>query len=215
LFSLSQISAQEKVMSNIFTPGDSYSFTNLPGSSLHGTQRMRTRHFNAPLPTLFRLLPLLIALAVGPRVVFAQQGGNDQGKGNDPTGAWIVTDTSPGSDGQPSVLATFHKDGTTAGDVRGDVTGFPEPAIFASPEHGVWKKTGARTFTGSFISLWYNRDNSLYGIFEVDANFQLDASSDQYDAKYVAYVTLANGQVNNFGSGTAHGRRIPLKPPVF
>jgi hypothetical protein len=163
---------------------------------------------------LIRLLPLLMALLAAPTVVFAQQGDNEQGKANDPTGAWLVTDTGAGSDGQPSVLATFHKDGTTSADVRGDVTGFPV-AIFVSPEHGVWKKTGARTFTGTFIALEYNRDNSLFAIFEVDANFRLDASGDQYDSNFVAYETLPNGQVNNFGPGTSHGVRITLKPPAF
>jgi len=156
-----------------------------------------------------------MTLAAGPTVAVAQGGDNEQGKGNDPTGAWIVTDTvtdtSPGSDGLPTVLATFHKDGTTSGDVRGDV---PD-GVFSSPSHGVWKKTGARTFTATFISLFYNRDNSLFAIFEVDANFRLDASGDQYDAKYVVSETLPNGQVNNLGSGTSHGVRITLKPPVF
>jgi hypothetical protein len=67
----------------------------------------------------------------------------------------------------------------------------------------------------TFISLFYNRDNSVFAIFEVDANFRLDASGDQYDAKYVVSETLPNGQVNNLGSGTSHGVRITLKPPVF
>jgi hypothetical protein len=163
---------------------------------------------------LCRLATLFLALAVGPTVVFAQEWDRDHGdKANDPTGAWIVTDTSAGSDGQPSVLATFHKDGTTSGDVRGDVTGFPEP-IFASPEHGVWKKTGGRTFTATFVSLEYNRDNSLYAIFKVQANFRLYASGNQYDANYVASETKPDGKVTLFPPGTSHGVRIPLEPPA-
>jgi hypothetical protein len=122
-------------------------------------------------------------------------------KANEPSGAWLVTDTSAGSDGQPNVLATFHEDGTTSGDVRGDVTGFPEP-IFASPEHGVWKRTGHRTFSATFIALEYNHDNSLFATFEVDANFRLDASGDQFNSHYTATETLTNGQVNHFGPGT-------------
>jgi hypothetical protein len=50
---------------------------------------------------LIRLLPLLMALLAAPTVVFAQQGDNEQGKANDPTGAWLVADTGAGSDGQP------------------------------------------------------------------------------------------------------------------
>jgi hypothetical protein len=102
-------------------------------------------------------------------------------KSNDPTGAWIVTDTSAGSDGQPNVVATFLNDGTTSGDARGDVTGFPVP-IFVSPEHGVWKKTGHRTFSATFVALEYNHDNTLFAIVEVDGNFRLDASGDQFNS---------------------------------
>src|ERR1700738_4857430 len=128
-----------------------------------------------------RLLALSLVLAVAAPTLFAEDWDHMDGrdKANDPTGAWIVTDTSAASDGHPSVLATFHEDGTTAGDVRGDVTGTGVPdGVFSSPEHGVWKKTGHRTFSATFIGLWYNRDNSLFGIFEVDANFRLDASGD-------------------------------------
>jgi hypothetical protein len=164
-----------------------------------------------------RLSPLVasfLALVLIPPVLHAQN--QDQGNGNDPTGAWLVTDTSAGSDGQPSVIATFHKDGTTAGDVRGDVTGTGVPdAVFSSPEHGVWKKTGARTFTANFVGSCYNRDNSLFAIVEVDGNFRLDQPGDQYDAQYVVSETLPNGQVSNLGSGTSHGVRITLKPPAF
>jgi hypothetical protein len=155
---------------------------------------------------------LLLALAVFPAIAAAQESDNGRDHGTDPIGAWLVTDE--GTDGQPSVLATFHKDGTASGDVRGDVTGFPEP-IFFSHEHGLWKKTGARTFTATFVALEYNRDNSLFAIFEVDANFRLDASGDQYDSDFVATETLTNGQVNHFGPGKSHGVRIRLKPPAL
>jgi hypothetical protein len=163
-----------------------------------------------------QLLALLLAFAVAAPTLFAQEADhlNGRDKDHDPTGAWLVTDTGAGSDGQPSVLATFHEDGTTAGDVRGDVTGVPEP-IFVSPEHGVWKKTGHRTFSGTFIALEYNRDNSLFAILEVDANFRLYPSGDQYDANYSVTETPPNGPAKNLGSGTAHGVRITLKPPAL
>jgi hypothetical protein len=163
--------------------------------------------------TVFCRLPFLVlALAVAPTVMFAGDPPLDHGNVKDLIGSWLATDTGAGSDGQPSVLATFHNDGTVSADVRGDVTGFPLP-IFVSPEHGVWKKTGDRTFTVTFLGLEYNQDNTLYAIFEVDANFRLYPSGDQYDSNYVAYETLPNGQVNNLGSGTSHGVRITLKPP--
>jgi hypothetical protein len=161
-----------------------------------------------------RLLALFLALAIAAPTLFAQEWDHMVGrdKANDPIGAWIVTDTSgPGTDGSPGVLTTFHNDGTTSATVRGDAIG----PIFFSPEHGVWKKTGNRTFTATFVALEYNGDGIFIGIFEVDANFRLHPSGDQYDSNFVAYETLANGKVNNFGSGTSHGVRITVKPPAL
>jgi hypothetical protein len=160
------------------------------------------------------VLALFVALAVAAPTLFAQESDhiNGRDKANEPIGAWLVTDTSgPGTDGSPGVLTTFHNDGTTSATVRGDAIG----PIFFSPEHGVWKKTGNRTFSATFIALEYNGDGIFIGIFEVDANFRLYSSGDQYGSNFLAYETLANGQVNNFGSGTSHGVRITLKPPAL
>ena len=98
-------------MPNLSTSDGSHGCAILPVSSMQGSQLVRPRECRAPLPTLFRMVPLLMTLAVGPTVAVAQGGDNEQGKGNDPTGAWIVTDTvtdtSPGSDGLPTVLLLF------------------------------------------------------------------------------------------------------------
>jgi hypothetical protein len=158
-----------------------------------------------------RLLALFLALAVAAPTLFAQEHMDGRDKDHDPTGAWLVTDTSAASDGQPTVLATFHEDGTTSATVRGDNIG----PVFFSPEHGVWKNTGHRTFSATFIALEYNGNGIFIGIFEVDANFRLAPSGDQFDSHSVAYETLANGHVNNFGPGTSHGVRITLKPPAL
>jgi hypothetical protein len=79
----------------------------------------------------------------------------------------------------------------------------------------LWKKTGARTFIANSVALQYRRDNSFFGIFKVEASFVLNASGDQYDSNFIAFETLANGQVNNFGPGTSHGVRITLEPPAL
>jgi hypothetical protein len=156
--------------------------------------------------SLIRLLALFLTLAFTAPTLFAQE--RDQDKRNDPTGAWLVTDTGAGSDGQPTVVATFFKDGTVSGDTRFDIGG----ETTFSPEHGVWKKTGARTFTANFVALEYNHDFTLFAIFKVLANFRLNGSDDQYDAEFVVRETLTNGHVNT-GSGTSHGVRITLEPP--
>ena len=160
-----------------------------------------------------RLLALSLAFAVAVPSLFAQDWDHNNGrdKDHDPTGSWLVTDMNPLSDKQPSVLATFNGDGTTTATVRGDTIG----PVFFSPEHGVWKSTGHRTFSGTFVSIEYNGDGVFIGIFEVDANFRLHPSGDQYYSNYVAYETLANGTVNPIGTGTSHGVRITLKPPAL
>jgi hypothetical protein len=119
---------------------------NLTVKSTQTPQGMRSWDCGTSLLILCRLLALLMALVAAPTVVFAQEGDHDQSKANDPTGAWLVKSSGGDVGPEVAVLVTYHKDGTAAADVQGDVTGFPDP-IFSSPEHGVWKKTGAKTFT--------------------------------------------------------------------
>jgi hypothetical protein len=59
------------------------------------------------------------------------------------------------------------------------------------------------------------RDSSLFATLKVEASFLLDASGNQFDSNFIAFETLANGQVNNFGPGTSHGVRITLEPPAL
>jgi hypothetical protein len=163
-------------------------------------------------PVLCRLLALLMALVAAPTVVFAQEGDHDQSKANDPTGAWLVKSSGGDVGPEVAVLVTYHKDGTAAADVQGDVTGFPDP-IFSSPEHGVWKKTGAKTFTATFVSLLYNRDNSLFGYVKVRLNAVLSQFGDQYDGAAIDTITDPNGNVLFSGQAPMnHGVRIVVEP---
>ncbi|MGA8480726.1 MAG: hypothetical protein WB696_22415 [Chthoniobacterales bacterium] len=63
-------------------------------SSIQTTQRVRPRDCASSSPVFCRLFALLLAFAVTPTIVFAQEWDqdrdNEQGHANDPTGAWLI-----------------------------------------------------------------------------------------------------------------------------
>jgi hypothetical protein len=78
------------------------SFSNLNdrhGGKSRTVSSIQTIHWMRPhdapsFPVLCRLLALLLAFAVTPTIVFAQEWDqnrdNEQGHANDPTGAWLI-----------------------------------------------------------------------------------------------------------------------------
>ena len=82
---------------------------NLTVKYIQTSQRKSMPHYAAPFPILCRLLALLLAFAVGPTVVFAQEWDQDKDHehhhANDPTGAWLIRN----SEGQ-FILTVFHKE---------------------------------------------------------------------------------------------------------
>ena len=71
---------------------------------------------------------------------------------------------------------------------RGDVTAREFPRRSSSvPSTVCGKKRGTERSVRRLLEYGTIGDNSLFGIFEVDANFRLDASGDHYLANYVAY----------------------------
>ena len=106
----------------------------------------------------FLALCRLFALAIAPPVLQAQDWDhlNVRAKIHDPTGAWLIRNDSEGS---PFILTVFHEGGTLTGDVQGEsafLAGSPPPLnVINSPESGVWKKTGAKTFAVTFLTIEY------------------------------------------------------------
>src|SRR5258708_39442226 len=101
---------------------------------------------------------LLLAFAVAAPVLRAQDWDqiNGRDKVHDPTGAWLIRNDSEGS---PFILTVFHEGGTLTGDVQGEsafLAGSPPPLnVINSPESGVWRKTSAKTFTVTFLTIEY------------------------------------------------------------
>jgi hypothetical protein len=76
-------------------------------------------------------------------------------------------------------LLTFNFGGTASFDIQGDVLFTP----VQTPEHGLWKRTGDRTFIATFLDIEYNR-------------------GDQYDATIFAQETLTSSIERRTSPGT-------------
>jgi hypothetical protein len=155
---------------------------------------------------LFQLSALILALAASTPVLLADDPEHEPGNVHDLQGVWLQK-----PDLGHLALLTFNFGGTASFDIQGDVLFTP----VQTPEHGLWKRTGARTFIATFLDIEYNRDaeQSLYGTVKVEFGITLYPSGDQYDATGFAQETLANGQVINYGPISAHATRLVLTPP--
>ena len=114
-----------------------------------------------------QFLALFLAFAVAAPTLFAQDWDQNKGrdKRNDPTGAWLIRNDAPDS---PFILTVFHEGGTLTGDTQGEsafdpaATKPPNPPfnVQETPESGVWKKTGGRTFAVTLLTIESQVDTS-------------------------------------------------------
>jgi hypothetical protein len=124
---------------------------------------------------LIRLLSLLLALAITPPALLAQEWDhwdhiNGRDKVHDPTGAWLVRFKIPKDPilNRQFLLIVFHKGGTLTQDVQGE-SGFDPSAVplppsnenfgnnvISTPLSGVWQKTGWNTFAGTLVTIEYH-----------------------------------------------------------
>jgi hypothetical protein len=129
---------------------------------------------------LLRLLALLLALAVAPSVLRAQEWDhwdhlNGRDKAHDPTGVWLVNTSLTGPDGKPLFfIMNFHRGGTLTQDIQGESAFDPIAAIapgsennennvITSPQSGVWQKTGWNTFVATSLAMEYHVAATLPG----------------------------------------------------
>jgi hypothetical protein len=115
------------------------------------------------------LFGLLLALAVTPSVLLAQEWDHFDGRNkvHDPTGAWLVRFHNPHDPlGQTRqfFLIVFHKGGTLTQNTQGE-SGFDpssvpiiesENNVISSAFSGVWQKTGWNTFAGTLLDIEYH-----------------------------------------------------------
>ncbi len=160
-----------------------------------------------PMSTNFsrRLLPvwpLLAVFAVSLTAGLGRAQSNAE-QVNDLTGAWLlkVTLTAPAPN-EFRALATFTKDGNFIATAQGD-----------GPAHGVWVKTGARTFVVSFATINWQADGSLFGILKVNLTLTLDEKSDQLTGQLQAQLVDPSGNIIVSLQGTVTGERIRIQGP--
>jgi hypothetical protein len=192
-----------------------FSWSRCDDKNATNQEPMKPRDCATSFRPFCRLLFLSLALAIAPTAVFAEEENHEHGHANDPTGVWLTTNPAA-----PAVLNTFHSDGTFSGDIQGEsafVPGNENPGFqITSPEHGLWQKTGAKTFAATFFAIEYNDDGSFYAIFKVRLAGVLNGPGNEMD------LTASGGEFDlsgnmlpgsGFQGRTAHFARQRLEFP--
>jgi hypothetical protein len=184
---------------------------------------------------LFRLLALMLALALSTPVVLAQDWVHDHLNGpnkfHDPTGAWFIRTTqrfplptSPAA----FVLLVFHQGGTLTQDTQGEAAFDPSAVsvppsdpnygnnVITSPQSGVWQKTGWNTFAATLMNIQYHVSTNpepgspVFVFATVQYVGRLTGSGDTLEYSALETHFDVNGNRIDSGSFNANGVRIPL-----
>jgi hypothetical protein len=117
-----------------------------------------------------RFLLIAIGGALLAGMTFAQSG-TDTNKKDDLTGGWTITVTPPPESGAPSfrLLFTF----TADGNLLATGTGGDYPAL-GNPCHGVWTKTGDRTFAVTYLCLDFDSTLQFTGTDKIRGALKID-----------------------------------------
>jgi hypothetical protein len=164
---------------------------------------------------------LLLALASAAPLLKAQDWDqiNGRDKVHDPTGAWLIT-----AGGDQFTLITFHRGGTVTEDIQGESAFDPASVnpptppgdIQTSPQHGVWQKTGWKTFAATFVAIEAGNDaeHFISVFFRFDKGQltgRLSESGDQMDVTFVfTFFDAAGNKIGEGGSVNFKGVRVPL-----
>jgi hypothetical protein len=184
---------------------------------------------------LTSLLGLLLAVAVTPSVLLAQEWDHFDGrdKVHDPTGAWLVRFRNPHDPlvTRQFALIVFHKGGTLTQDIQGE-SGFDpssvpilksENNVISTPLSGVWQKTGWNTFAGTLLDIEYHNgfiptlsdppDVSVFQFSKSQFTGRLTPSGDQMvlNNVHIIHFDDTGKQINGTDDFPANGVRIPLE----
>ena len=199
------------------------------------SQRKSMPHYAAPFPILCRLFALLLALAIAPAVLHAQDWDqiNGRDKVHDPTGAWLIRFQKAFLQREFSLI-DFHKGGTLTQNTQGE-SGFDPAAVplppsdpnsgnnvISTPLSGVWQKTGWNTFAGTLLDIEYHNslpaanpqpDVALFQFTKEQITGRLTESGDQMVLSEVRFTHFDSDgkQIDEMQSFPANGVRIPLE----
>jgi hypothetical protein len=173
---------------------------------------------------LSQLLALFVAIAVIPSMVFAEDEDhiNGRDKVHDPTGAWLIT-----AGNQQFTLITFHRGGTVTENIQGESAFDPASVnpptppgnIQTSPQHGVWQKTGWKTFAATLVAVQAGNDAehfiSIFFRFDkLQYTGKLSESGDQMDLTLLITFYDVDGnriEPKNGFEVNFKGVRVPLE----
>lgn len=161
--------------------------------------KVQGRLSGKPFSVFCRVLSLLIALAIAPPVLLAQEWDNDhhedrKGDRNGIVGSWIGEESPNLPDSVPfKFLATFTEDGGIIASFFGGSENY----------HGLWKKVAPRTFAVKFLSI---RPPNLAPGFEqpeitvtiTSDALMLNLQGDELRGMVNVVFTPAAGQLSSF-----------------
>jgi hypothetical protein len=170
---------------------------------------MRAWDRATPFHVFCRLFALLL-LALTPMVVLANGGDHEQGNGKDVTGAWLITVGS--GPGKFLVLLSFMEDGNLITSAQGENAALTGNPSLSTAGHGVWHKSGAKTFVSTAVLILYDEKGALTGTLKVTQVGALNDSGNVISGNSVGLIKDPDGNVVQTDFVTFEGRRISVGP---
>ena len=180
--------------------GQLISMNNLQPRSMKAMQRKIAR----------RVFWIMAAAALLVGVALAQTGADvKQEKSQNLTGAWKTTITPPPESGAPpfKLLVTFNEDGNllatgTAGDF---------PAL-GNPCHGVWAKTGDRTFALTYLCLDFDSTLQSTGSDKIRGTLTINRTTGQLSGRLdLTHFDTSDNLIFNGCCATLKGTRLQVE----
>jgi len=115
-------------------------------------------------------------------------------------GAWEVAVTFDAGGGE-DILASYHRGGTMT------LTG---PSNLSSDAHGVWERTGPRTYSTRSVIFAYGPNGTLVGKVRATSEVEVSLDGNSYTGVFRAEVRDLGGNLLLVNTGTETGTRITL-----
>lgn len=115
-------------------------------------------------------------------------------------GAWEVAVTFDVGGGE-DILASYHRGGTLV------LTG---PSNLSGDAHGVWERTGPRTYATRSVIFAYGPDGNLAAKVHASSEIEVSLDGNSYTGAFRGEVRALDGTLIEVNTGTETGTRITL-----
>jgi len=144
-------------------------------------------------------------------VALAQSGADvKQEKSQDLTGAWKTTVTPPAESGVPpfKLLFTFTEDGN----LLATGTGGDFPAL-GNPCHGVWARTGDRTFALTYLCFDSDASLQFTGTDKIRGTVTINRTTGQLSGRLdLTHFDTSDNLIFSSCCATVKGTRLQIEP---